>query len=61
SKIARLADAGHAGAKQLTTYFVGQAVGLMNHVQSARQVVYEFMEDFAEASERLNGFMEEDG
>ena len=57
-KIARMADSGHAGAKQLTTYFVGQAVGLMNHVQSARQVVYEFMEDFAEASERLNGFME---
>ena len=58
SRIARLADSGHAGARQLTTYFVGQAVGLMNHVQSARQVVYEFMEDFAEASERLNGFME---
>ena len=60
TKIAKLADTGHAGAKQLTTYFVGQAVGLMNHVQSARQVVYEFMEDFAEASERLNGFMEAD-
>ena len=60
SKIAKLADSGHSGARQLTTYFVGQAVGLMNHVQSARQVVYEFMEDFAEASERLNGFMEGD-
>ncbi len=60
-KIAKLADSGHAGAKQLTTYFVGQAVGLMNHVQSARQVVYEFMEDFAEATERLNGYMAEDG
>lgn len=60
SKIAKLADSGHSGARQLTTYFVGQAVGLMNHVQSARQVVYEFMEDFAEASERLNGIMEAD-
>ena len=60
-KIAQLADSGHAGAKQLTTYFVGQAVGLMNHVQSARQVVYEFMEDFAEASERLQNFMADDG
>ncbi len=59
-KIAKLADSGHAGARQLTTYFVGQAVGLMNHVQSARQVVYEFMQDFAEASERLHGFMEDD-
>ena len=59
-KIAKLADSGHAGARQLTTYFVGQAVGLMNHVQSARQVVYEFMEDFAEATDRLNGYMAED-
>ena len=61
TKISNLADAGHAGARQLTTYFVGQAVGLMNHVQSARQVVYQFMEDFAEASERLSGLLEEDG
>ena len=59
-KIARLAETGHPGAKQLTTYFVGQAVGLMNQVQSARQVVYDFMEDFLEATERLNGFMEDD-
>ena len=60
TKISRLADSGHAGARQLTTYFVGQAVGLMNHVQSARQVVYEFMEDFAEATGRLNEFMGDD-
>ena len=59
-KIARLAETGHEGAKQLTTYFVGQAVGLMNQVQSARQVVYDFMEDFANATERLNGFVEDD-
>ena len=59
-KIARLAETGHEGAKQLTTYFVGQAVGLMNQVQSARQVVYDFMEDFASATERLNGFVEDD-
>ena len=32
----------------------------MNQVQSARQVVYDFMEDFLEATERLNGFMEDD-
>ena len=57
-KIARLAETGHPGAKQLTTYFVGQAVGLMDQVQSARQVVYGFMEDFAEAAERLNGLVE---
>ena len=57
-KIARLAETGHPGAKQLTTYFVGQAVGLMDQVQSARQVVYRFMEDFADAAERLNGLVE---
>ena len=57
-KIARLAETGHPGAKQLTTYFVGQAVGLMNQEQSARQVVYDFMEDFANAAERLGGFVE---
>ncbi len=56
-KIARLAETGHQGAKQLTTYFVGQAVGLMNQVQTTRQVVYDFMTDFAEATERLNDFM----
>ena len=57
-KIARLAETGHPGARQLTTYFVGQAVGLMDQVQSARQVVYGFMEDFANAAERLNGLVE---
>ena len=57
-KIARLAETRHPGAKQLTTYFVGQAVGLMNQEQSARQVVYDFMEDFANAAERLGGFVE---
>ena len=35
-------------------------MGLMNQVQSARQVVYDFMEDFADATERLNDFMDED-
>ena len=59
-KIARLAETGHPGAKQLTTYFVGQAVGLMNQVQSARQVVHDFMEDFVNAAERLNAFIDDD-
>ena len=59
-KIARLAETGHPGARQLTTYFVGQAVGLMNQVQSARQVVYDFMEDFVNSAERLNAFIDDD-
>ena len=55
-KITKLAEGGHEGAKELATYFVGQGVGLMNHAQSARSVVYEFMEDFVQANERLQNF-----
>ena len=45
----KLADGGHTGAKRLTTYWVGQGVGLMNSVQGARTVVREFMEDYLAA------------
>jgi NAD(P)H-dependent flavin oxidoreductase YrpB (nitropropane dioxygenase family) len=54
AKIDKLAEAGHPGAKRLATYYVGQAVGLMNAPQSARSVVYDFKQDFAEAVERLS-------
>lgn len=57
-RVSKLADGGHEGAKQLATYFVGQGVGLMNTTVSARQVVYDFMEDFADAAERLSDMME---
>ena len=52
-KINQLAQSDHAGAKQLVNYYVGQGVGLMNETVSARTVVYEFMEDFANAAVRL--------
>ncbi|MBP8307317.1 MAG: nitronate monooxygenase [Burkholderiaceae bacterium] len=55
-KIDKLAQAGDPGARQLATYWVGQGVGLMNRPLSVRQVVAEFMEDFAAASERLASF-----
>ena len=58
-RVSQLAEGGHDGAKQLATYFVGQGVGLMNSTVSARQVVYEFMEDFANAAERLSATLEE--
>ncbi len=58
AKIAKLADGGHEGAKQLTTYWVGQGVGMMNTTQSVRAVVAEFMEDFVEAEARLAGFLD---
>lgn len=58
-KVDKLAESGHEGAKALATYYVGQAVGLMNAEQSARSVVYEFMQDYADAVERLSGTLEE--
>lgn len=57
--IDKLAEAGDPGARQLATYWVGQGVGLMNSAQSVRSVVFEFMEDFAAAAERLGGLLEE--
>ena len=54
AKVDKLAESGHKGAKDFAAYFVGQGVGLMNTEQSARSVVYEFMEDYAAAVERLS-------
>ena len=54
----RLTANGHEGAAALTTYYVGQAVGLMNQEKSARAVVYEFMEDFADSVKRLSNTLE---
>lgn len=59
AKITRLAEGGHAGARQLATSFVGQGVGLMNSIQSTKAVVYEFMEDYLKAAERLNSTLDE--
>jgi len=57
--IDKLAESGDPGARQLATYWVGQGVGLMNSAQSVRSVVFEFMEDFAAAAERLASTVEE--
>ena len=54
AKVTKLAEGGHEGARHLATSFVGQGVGLINSIQTTRQVVYEFMEDFIEANERLS-------
>ena len=59
AKVTKLAEGGHEGAKQLATYWVGQGVGMMNQSLSARQVVYDFMEDFLAAHDRLKGFMDD--
>ena len=59
ARVDKLAENGHEGARTLATYYVGQAVGLMNEETSARAVVYEFMRDYAEAVERLSATVEE--
>ena len=59
SKIDKLAESGDPAAKRLATYWVGQGVGLMNNPTSVRNVVFDFMEDFAEAAERLGGMLSE--
>jgi NAD(P)H-dependent flavin oxidoreductase YrpB (nitropropane dioxygenase family) len=48
------AESGNAAAVPLVTYFVGQGVGMVDSITSARSVVQAFMEDFAEAVETLN-------
>jgi len=58
-KVDRLAEGGHEGAKKLSTYWVGQGVGLMNQAKSVRAVVQEFKEDFLVAYERLAGSLED--
>lgn len=54
SKVLKLANGGHEGAKQLASYFVGQGVGMMNVTTSTREVVRAFMEDYIAAVERLS-------
>jgi NAD(P)H-dependent flavin oxidoreductase YrpB (nitropropane dioxygenase family) len=52
--ISKVAESGNPGARELANYFVGQCVGLMNTVKPARQVVYDMVEEFADALDRLN-------
>lgn len=54
ARIDKLAEAGDPNARRLATYWVGQGVGLMNTATSTRNVVREFMEDFARACDRLS-------
>lgn len=52
--IGKAAETGNEGARQLANYFVGQVVGQMNTIKPAKQVVYDMIEEFAEAVDRLN-------
>lgn len=53
-KATKAAEGGNAAAVPLVTYFVGQGVGLVDNIVSARSVVQDFMSDYAEAVETLN-------
>jgi NAD(P)H-dependent flavin oxidoreductase YrpB (nitropropane dioxygenase family) len=55
----RAAAKGNAKARELVTYFVGQGVGLVDSVKSSREVVKEFMEDFADALADMHSLMDE--
>ena len=52
-QIEKAAAGGNQGARELVSYFVGQGVGLVEQVRSARAVVQEFREEFAEAAGNL--------
>jgi NAD(P)H-dependent flavin oxidoreductase YrpB (nitropropane dioxygenase family) len=55
----RRSAASNEGARQLVNYFVGQVVGQMNQVKPAKQVVYEMVEEFIDAAERVSGLLED--
>ena len=44
---------GHESVQQLSRYWVGQTVYLMNATQPVRNVVYNFKQNFINAYERL--------
>jgi NAD(P)H-dependent flavin oxidoreductase YrpB (nitropropane dioxygenase family) len=58
ARIGQAAEAGGTGAQELANYFVGQVVGQLNQIKPARQVVYEMVAEFAEATERLQNLTE---
>ena len=58
-KVRAMAEIGHDGAREVETHYVGQGVGLVENIQSARNVVYSFKEDFVKAYGRLSDFLGE--
>lgn len=57
-RIERASYRSGSGAEKLVNYFVGQVVGSMNKTKTARQVVYEMVEEFIESVETLSAQME---
>ncbi|GII76940.1 putative monooxygenase [Sphaerisporangium rufum] len=54
ARVVAAAERGGPGARELANYFVGQVVGQLDQVRPARQVVYEMIEEFAGAVERMS-------
>ena len=51
-RIARTA-ASNEGSRRLINYFVGQAVGMMNETKPAKTVVFDLVEQYLDAAERI--------
>ena len=51
--IDRAAEGGNPAARELSTYWIGQGVGLIRDQRGAGQIVQDFKEDFAAAYETL--------
>ncbi|MCG2840955.1 nitronate monooxygenase [Sandaracinobacter sp. RS1-74] len=51
-------DGGNEAARDILTEGVGQGIGLVTSAKSARAVVQEYMEDFADAVGRMRGWAE---
>jgi NAD(P)H-dependent flavin oxidoreductase YrpB (nitropropane dioxygenase family) len=53
ARINRAAFTAGSGAEKLANYYVGQIVGTMNQRKTSRQVVFDMIEEFIEATEAL--------
>ena len=57
-RIEKAVTNGNEAARDLVSYFVGQGVGLVDQVRSAKAVVQDFREEFVEAVGGLNAMLE---
>jgi len=58
ARIGRAAMTPGSGAEKLVNYYVGQIVGTMNQRKTSRQVVFDMIDEFIEATENLSRQLE---
>jgi NAD(P)H-dependent flavin oxidoreductase YrpB (nitropropane dioxygenase family) len=58
-RVDTLAATGHRGAQELSTYWVGQGVGLMNVTRSTRQVITDMIEEYLGAIGRIESTLDD--